>query len=78
MDQITLKRQQRIILAFLRDYPAGQTRLQIAYGTKIERATICRRVAELRDKQLVSVHHKGLDPLTNNRAEFLVTNTTEI
>lgn len=78
MDPITLKCQQRIILAFLRDYPAGQTRLQIARGVGIERATICRRVAELRDKQLVSVHHKGLDPLTNNRAEFLVTNTTEI
>ena len=77
MDPITLKRQQRIILAFLRDYPAGQTRLQIARGVGIERATICRRIAELRDKNLVFVHHKALDPLTNTRAEFLTTNTAE-
>ena len=75
MDEITLKRQQRVILAFLRDYPAGRTRLQIARGVGIERATICRRIAELRDKQLVCVHHRDLDPLTNTKAEFLITNT---
>lgn len=71
MDQITLKKQQRIILAFLRDYLEGATRLQIARGTGIERATICRRVAELRERGLLHVHHKGPDHLTNTKAEFL-------
>ena len=71
MDQKTLKRQQRIILAFLQDYLEGATRLQIARGTGIERATICRRVAELRGAGLLHVHHEGLDPLTNTKAEFL-------
>lgn len=71
MDQTTLKRQQKVILTFLRDYLEGATRLQIARGTGIERATICRRVAELRERGLLHVHHEGLDPLTNTKAEFL-------
>ena len=75
MDQVTINRQQRVILTFLREHPAGVTRLQIARGVWIERATICRRVAELRDKQLVCVGRRDLDPLTNTKAEFLITNT---
>ena len=79
MDEITLKHQQKVILTFLRDYPfdrvgdylEGATRLQIARGTGIERATICRRVAELRERGLLHVHHEGLDPITNTKAEFL-------
>ena len=72
MDPITLNRQQRAVYNFLKEHSAGQTRLQIAYGTGIERATICRRVAELRKDGRVRVHHKALDPITNTRAEFLV------
>ena len=78
MDEITISRQHRIIMAFLREHPAGQTRLQIAYGVGIERATICRRIAELRDGQLVYVHHRDLDPNTKTKAEFLAVKTSQI
>jgi len=35
MDAITLNRQQRAVYNFLKEHSAGQTRLQIAYGTGI-------------------------------------------
>ena len=53
------------------DYPEGLTRLQIAYALGIERASICRRVAELRDQGRIWVVKRGLCPITNTRADFL-------
>lgn len=53
--------------------PDGLTRMQIANCLGIERATICRRVAELRDEGRIWVVKKGLCPVTNRRAEFLTT-----
>ena len=49
----------------------GLTRLQIAKELGIERASICRRVAELRDQRRLWVAKIGLCPITNTRAEFL-------
>ena len=68
--------QRRAILNLLGgyDYPGGLTRLQIAYKLGIERATICRRVAELKEMGQLWVVRKGLDPITDTRAEFLTTN----
>lgn len=54
--------------------PEGMTRMQIAESLGIERASICRRVAELRDKGMLWVVRKGIDPITGARAEFLTTN----
>lgn len=71
MDQVRINHQQKLIVNFLRAHKKGATRLQIAKGIFIERATICRRVAELRQLGILHVHHEGLDPLTNTKAEFL-------
>ncbi len=71
MDQVIINHQQKVIVDFLRSKKKGATRLQIAKCVLIERATICRRVAELRDMGIVHIHHEGLDPLTNTKAEFL-------
>lgn len=54
--------------------PDGLTRMQIANCLGIERATICRRVAELRDARRIWVIRKALCPVTGKRAEFLSTN----
>ena len=51
--------------------PDGFTRMQIAKCLGIERASVCRRVAELRDLGVIWVVRKGLDPITGERAEFL-------
>jgi DNA-binding transcriptional regulator LsrR (DeoR family) len=51
--------------------PDGLTRMQIALCLGIERASVCRRVAELRDKGKLWVVKKGIDPTTRERAEFL-------
>ena len=53
--------------------PDGLTRMQIAQCLGIERATICRRVAELRDEGRIWVVRKGICPVTKKRAEFLTT-----
>ena len=71
MDQVRINNQQRQIVNFLRSRKTGATRLQIAKGIFIERATICRRVAELRQLGILHIHQEGLDPLTNTKAEFL-------
>lgn len=54
--------------------PDGLTRMQIALCLGIERATICRRVAELRDEGRIWVVRKGLCPVTKEKAEFLTSN----
>ena len=71
MDPIRINRQQKAIVDFLRSHKKGATRLQIAKSVFIERATICRRVAELREAGIIHVDHVDLDPLTNTKAEFL-------
>lgn len=54
--------------------PDGLTRMQIAKCLGIERASVCYRVAELRDEGRLWVVRKGIDPITKTRAEFLTTN----
>lgn len=52
----------------------GYTRMQIAKCLGIERASVCRRVAELRDANLIWEIRKGIDPVTKERAGFLTGN----
>lgn len=54
--------------------PDGFTRMQIAKCLGIERASVCRRIADLRDSGQVWVIGKGLDPVTGERAEKLTSN----
>lgn len=54
--------------------PDGYTRMQIAQCLGIERASVCRRVAKLRDMGLLYVVRKGIDPITGERAEMLTCN----
>lgn len=49
----------------------GLTRLQIARSLGIERASVCYRVAELKNQGRLWVVRRGLCPITNTRAEFL-------
>lgn len=78
MEQNNYTGQRKAILAVLQLHPSGFTRLQLARATGIERATICRRVAELRDSGRVFVHHSDLDPITNTKAEFLAIKPMQI
>lgn len=67
--------QQKKVLDLLRSpNPQGYTRMQIANCLGIERASICRRVAELRDLGLIRIVKTGLDPITHQRATFLTAN----
>lgn len=54
--------------------PDGFTRMQIAKCLGIERASVCRRIADLRDEGKVWVIGKGIDPVTKERAEMLTSN----
>lgn len=54
--------------------PDGFTRMQIAKCLGIERASVCRRIADLRDEGRVWVIGKGIDPVTKERAERLTSN----
>lgn len=49
------------------------TMLQVAHMTGIERANICRRVAELRETDNIYLVRKGLCPITKHRAGFYTT-----
>lgn len=62
---------ERIFNLLSEEDPEGLTRLQIARALGIERASVCYRVAELRDQGRIWVIKKGLCPITNTRAEFL-------
>ena len=66
------KSQQKQVLDLLSSSsPDGLTRMQISRSLGIERASICRRVAELRDKGMVWISKTGLCPITGERATFL-------
>ena len=67
------KHQRQRIYALLNDSECGMTRLQISRILGIERAVVCWRVKELRERDLLWVATVDLDPLTNARAEFLTT-----
>lgn len=48
--------------------------MQIARCLGIERASVCRRIADLRDEGKVWVVGKGIDPITKERSERLTSN----
>ena len=54
--------------------PKGYTRMQIARCLGIERASVCRRIADLRDEGKVWVIGRGIDPITKERADKLTSN----
>lgn len=76
--KVIITQQQRVLNLLRSPNPDGYTRMQIAKCLGIERATICRRVAELRDLGLVRVVKTDLDPLTRERATFLTANSDVI
>lgn len=63
--------QRQRIFAALQQYP--MTRLMVAHFTGIERADVCRRVAELRKSNSIAVTRMGLCKITKHRAEYLTT-----
>ena len=71
---IIISQQKRVLNLLKSPNPDGYTRMQIASCLGIERASICRRVAELRDLGLVRIVKTGLDPITHQRASFLTAN----
>lgn len=50
-----------------------KTMLQVARITGIERANICRRVAEFQDQNRIALVFKSICPITKARAGFYVT-----
>ena len=72
--KVIQSQQKRVLNLLMSPNPDGYTRMQIARCLGIERATICRRVAELRDLGLVRVVKTDLDPITHERATFLTAN----
>ncbi|MHA6697329.1 hypothetical protein [Chryseobacterium sp. A321] len=62
---------QRVVLS-LQKQPL--TMLQVARKTGIERASICRRVAQLRKTNSIYLVKTGLCPITKHRAGFYTTN----
>ena len=72
--KVIISQQRRVLNLLMSPNPEGFTRMQIAKCLGIERATICRRVAELRDLGLVRIVKTDLDPLTRERATFLTAN----
>lgn len=73
-EQVIRTQQRKVHELLLSPNPDGLTRMQIAMCLGIERASVCRRVAELRDKGQIWVVKKGIDPTTKERAEFLTSN----
>lgn len=51
----------------------GKTMLQVAYETGIERASICRRIAELREDHLIYPLGRTICPFSKARAMFYTT-----
>ena len=70
----TRTQQQQVYDLLASPNPDGLTRMQIAVCLNIERASVCRRVAELRDAGVLWVIRKGICPITGERAKFLTTN----
>lgn len=71
---IIITQQKKVLNLLKSPNPEGYTRMQIANCLGIERASICRRVAELRALGLVRIVKTGLDPITHQRASFLTAN----
>ena len=70
-----IRTQQRRVFELLSSpNPDGFTRMQIALCLGIERASVCRRVAELRDMGKLWIVKKGIDPTTKEGATFLTCN----
>ena len=75
MTESKIRTQQRKVYELLcSPNPDGFTRMQIALCLGIERASVCRRVAELRDMGKLWVVKKGIDPTTKERASFITSN----
>ena len=68
------QRQKVHALLLMDGFTEGLTRMQIARILGIERASVCRRVAELNEKGLIWVIKQDLDPITNTKAQFLTAN----
>lgn len=62
--------QKSLILKAFRGTP--KTMLQVARITGIERANICRRVAELQDQNRIVLVCKSICPITKARAGFYI------
>lgn len=75
MDKETKRRQLDRVYDLLRSpNPEGYTRMQVSCCLGIERASVCRRVADIRDMGQIWILRKGIDPITKERAEFLTAN----
>ena len=72
--KVIISQQRRIYDLLCSPNPDGFTRMQIARCLGIERATVCRRVAELRDLGVLKVVKKGRCPITHEKATFLSCN----
>ena len=72
--KVITSQQRRVYNLLCSPNPDGYTRMQIAKCLGIERATICRRVAELRDLGVLKVVKIGRCPITHERASFLSCN----
>jgi DNA-binding transcriptional regulator LsrR (DeoR family) len=69
--KVITSQQRRIYDLLCSPNPDGFTRMQIARCLGIERATVCRRVAELRELGVLKVVKKGRCPITHEQATFL-------
>ena len=75
MNEQGIRSQQRRVYELLcSPNPDGLTRMQVALCLGIERASVCRRVAELRDMGKLWIVKKGIDPTTKEPATFLTCN----
>ena len=75
MTESKIRSQQRRVYELLSaPNPDGLTRMQVALCLGIERASVCRRVAELRDMGKLWIVKKGIDPTTKESATFLTCN----
>ena len=72
--KVITSQQRRIYNLLCSPNPDGFTRMQIAKCLNIERVTVCRRVAELRDLGVLRVVKNGICPITHEKATFLSCN----
>ena len=70
-DKTFINQYQRTFKAFQKT-PA--TMLQVAKGTGILRANICRYVAQMRKAEKIAIVKKGKCPISKHKAGFLTTN----
>lgn len=67
------QQEQKIAACLAEPTEKGKTRMRIALETGIERANVCRRVAQLREQGRIWSCGRHLDSITRCRAEFLTT-----